>query len=283
MVLRSVSKADAGAGYPSKPGSVYGYSWDASTVANGAYAGTADWSNAPFTMYFDSLTARAPLAPGTWRPPAAAATSPNVPVPMRPLAIDYCANNVAVSASEISISYDVTGCGGRFRSLARYPAGQFAGAVRCAAGDTTGLLTSLYLSSREGSRTQDEVDFEWLGNNKRGVQTNFYVDGVGGHEVWVDLPFDCAQAAHTYAIVYTREHIQWLIDAKPVRTVTRAQQQVANRPFPVKPVYLYASVWNASGVHDGAWTGKWRGRDLPFLARYNDVTIQGQPLPTDVA
>lgn len=208
VVLRTVTKMETGEAYPSKPGNVYGFTWDASTVANGAFAGVVDWSNAPFHMYFDSIHVTSPLNKGDWHPPAHTAASLSVPTPMRPMAIDYCASNIVAELSEASISFDSNGCGGRFRSLQRYAVGSFTGSFRCAPGDTSGLLSSLYLSSLEGSRVQDEIDFEWLGHNKNIVQTNFYVNGTGGHETWVDLGFDCSESFHTYTITYNTDEIR---------------------------------------------------------------------------
>ena len=63
------------------------------------------------------------------------------------------------------------------------------------------------LSSLEGSKDQDEIDFEFLGNNKDRVQLNYYVNGVGGHELVVMLGFDCAQDYHQYTIFYNATQI----------------------------------------------------------------------------
>ncbi|KAJ7569310.1 hypothetical protein O6H91_01G071900 [Diphasiastrum complanatum] len=208
VLLRTVVRSN-GEAYPVKPGSVYGFVWDASYVANGGYAGIINWSFGPFFVYYDSLVATSPIAPGTWKPPALITTvSEVVPVPMRPLAIDYCGSNIFVTETDTIVTYDRAGCGGRFRSIARYPSGTFTSKVKCAAGDTSGLLTSIYLSSLEGSPIQDEIDFEWLGNKKTVVQTNFYVTGTGGHEVIIDLGFDCSQSYHTYTIAFNNQRTQ---------------------------------------------------------------------------
>ena len=63
------------------------------------------------------------------------------------------------------------------------------------------------LSSQEGSKDQDEIDFEFLGNRKDRVQLNYYVNGVGGHELVVMLGFDCAQDYHQYTIFYNATQI----------------------------------------------------------------------------
>ncbi|GJP36866.1 hypothetical protein CLOM_g21332 [Closterium sp. NIES-68] len=66
----------------------------------------------------------------------------------------------------------------RVRSSSRYGTGTtFSGDVMIPSGETSGIVSSFYLSSLEGSTTQDEIDFEWLGKNNMQVQTNYYVNG----------------------------------------------------------------------------------------------------------
>ena len=62
---------------------------------------------------------------------------------------------------------------------------------------------SIQTSSWETNRAQDEIDFEWLLKDRTKVQTNYYVGGVGGHEVMIDLGFDCAADFHNYALMWT--------------------------------------------------------------------------------
>lgn len=38
-------------------------------------------------------------------------------------------------------------------------------------------------------------------------------------------------------------------------------------------MYLYASVWDASHIADGAWTGTYHGRDEPYVCSYKDVRV----------
>ncbi|CAI5459778.1 unnamed protein product [Closterium sp. Yama58-4] len=140
----------------------------------------------------------------------------------------------------------------RVRSSSRYPTGTtFSGDVMIPSGATSGIVSSFYLSSLEGSTTQDEIDFEWLGKNNMQVQTNYYVNGVGGHELVVDLGFDASQSFHTYAITYDEDKIQWFIDGELVRTVLKS----TSSSFPSMNVYLYSSLWNASFINGGSWAG----------------------------
>jgi beta-glucanase (GH16 family) len=256
--------------YPMKPGHIFGYICDASYVA-----GKIDWKNGPFFVHYNDLQIISPLSPKQWRPPPQRQYR-NVPILLQPLLIEYCASNVAVNnhLKNFAITFDQFGCGSRIRSLNSYTSGIFKAYIKCPIGDTSGLLTSMYLSSSEGTNNQDEIDFEFLGNNKQIVQTNFYVNGSGGHELWVNLDFDCSHDYHTYAIHYNKYKIQWFVDSKLVRKVFRNDQLQNQMPYPMKRMFLYVSVWNASSVEDGMWTGKWHGRDMPYTAQYSNVTIQ---------
>ncbi|KAH7428136.1 hypothetical protein KP509_10G077500 [Ceratopteris richardii] len=274
-ILRTLHKANASTGYPEKVTSIFCHTWDASSVGDGSYAGDVNWMFGPFRSYFTDIAASSPLVPGSWKAPrlASDAALSLVPLPMRPFEIDYGFSNVGVASNDLSITFNEQGQGARFRSVTTYPSGTFTSRIKCAEGNTSGLLSSFYLSSREGSRVQDEIDFEWLGKDKTSVQTNYYVNGVGNHELQVPLGFDCSEAYHIYTIIYNSDQIQWLVDGKIVRIVPRVQG-IANVPYPVKPVYVYASVWNASSVNDGAWTGNWNGADVPFVVYFSDIRIK---------
>lgn len=168
---------------------------------------------------------------------------------------------------------DVTG--GRIHSPRFYSSGEFSGMFKCPSGNSSGLLTSFYLSSREGYQVngkaaQDEIDFEWVGNEKRYVQTNYYVNGEGGKEIWIDLHFDCSEKFHRYAIRYSPTEIIWLIDGIVRRSVSSKK---TTSPYPTKPMFLYASVWDASGVANGSWTGEWSGQGAPYVAQYQKIRI----------
>ncbi|GJP48879.1 hypothetical protein CLOM_g8150 [Closterium sp. NIES-68] len=189
--------------------------------------------------------------------------------PMWPVAIDYCSTHVETQRGYQSIRFDGTGCGGRFHSSLRYFSGSFSALYQCPRGNASGLVSAFYLSSEEGSRFQDEIDFEWLGKNHRAVQTNFYVNGGGGRELLVPLPFDCSDAFHNYTLTWTKAAIRWYVDGALVREALSSQADA----YPVKPMYVYGSMWNASWVERGAWSGAYSGVDAPYFAKYKDVKI----------
>lgn len=267
VILRTL-RSSRGKPYPTKPGHLYGYSWDATAVAGGALAGRIDWRNSPHSMRYENLRVTSPLRAGQWQPPQKALIA-TIPTPVRPLVIDYCPGNIAAHDGHgVDIAFNAAGCGGRVRSLRSYSSGRFSASIQCAEGDTSGLLTSFYLSSGEGSTSQDEIDFEFLGDNKQIVQTNFYVNGSSANEQWVELDSDCSSGFHTYAIEFDERRIRWFVDSRLVRTVVNEDQAA----YPRKRMFLYSSVWNASFVNDGGWTGKWHGMcDQPFVAKFKDV------------
>ncbi|CAM0870417.1 unnamed protein product [Alopecurus aequalis] len=191
--------------------------------------------------------------------------------PLARIAVDYTpdACHHAQATGEIHVTYDHRG-GARWRSHRRFlPGGAVAAAVRAPAGDTAGLNYNLYLSSLEGSPDMDEIDFEFLGGDKRAVQTNFYVAGGGGREMVHGLPFDSSDGFHHYAVAWGGEAIEWRVDGEVVRREERREGE----PWPEKAMFLYASVWDASGVDEGRWTGTYHGRDAPYVCSYRDVRV----------
>ncbi|XP_037428341.1 xyloglucan endotransglucosylase/hydrolase protein 31-like [Triticum dicoccoides] len=191
--------------------------------------------------------------------------------PLARIAVDYTpdACRHAPETGEIHVTYDHRG-GARWRSRSRFlPGGAVAAAVRTPAGDTAGLNYNLYLSSLEGSGDMDEIDFEFLGNHKRAVQTNFFVAGCGGREAVHELPFDSSDGFHHYAVAWGAEAIEWRVDGE----VIRREERRDGEPWPEKPMFLYASFWDASGVDEGRWTGTYHGRDAPYVCIYRDVRV----------
>ncbi|KAL6660287.1 hypothetical protein ACP70R_002409 [Stipagrostis hirtigluma subsp. patula] len=149
------------------------------------------------------------------------------------------------------------------------PGSAVAATIRAPAGDTAGLNYNLYLSSLEGSRDQDEIDFEFLGCDKRAVQTNYHVAGEGGREQIHPLPFDSSDGFHHYAISWGADAIEWRVDGELIRREERRDGE----PWPEKPMFLYASVWDASHIAEGRWTGTYHGRDAPYVCSYRDVRV----------
>lgn len=63
--------------------------------------------------------------------------------------------------------------------------------------------------------------------------------------------------------------IEWLIDGKVVRRAERKEGE----GLPNKPMFLYASVWDASYIDEGRWTGPYVGSDAPYVCLYKDIHV----------
>ncbi|OAY77989.1 probable xyloglucan endotransglucosylase/hydrolase protein 32 [Ananas comosus] len=190
---------------------------------------------------------------------------------LREIAVDYCpeACDHSPAASEIRVVFDHRG-GARWRSRSRFRFGTFGALIRGPGGDTSGLNFNLYLSSLEGDKSQDEIDFEFLGNDPSAVQTNFYTAGLGRRERIHPLGFHAADGFHEYLIKWAPHLIEWLVDGAVLR---REERSAAHQPWPLKPMFLYASVWDASYIDDGRWTGSYVGSDAPYVCLYRDVRV----------
>lgn len=190
--------------------------------------------------------------------------------PLKEIAIDYTPQvcNHCSETNEIAITFDDRG-GARWRSPLRYHYGTFSAEIQCPKGNTSGLNFNLYLSSLEGDKSQDEIDFEFLGKDKTIVQTNYYTTGTGNKEEIHDLGFDCSDGFHEYVIKWFPNVIEWLIDGKLVRRVVRE----SGAAFPEKPMFLYSSVWDASYIDNARWTGPYVGCDAPYVCRYRNVHV----------
>ena len=99
--------------------------------------------------------------------------------PIKEIAIDYTpeACNHCSDSNSITLTYDHRG-GARWRSTTRFLYGTFSSLIQCPKGNTSGLNFNIYLSSLEGDKSQDEIDFEFLGKDKTIVQTNYYTTGI---------------------------------------------------------------------------------------------------------
>jgi len=96
-----------------------------------------------------------------------------------------------------------------------------------------------------GTTSHDEIDIEFLGKDTTTVQLNYFHNGIGGHEVLINLGFDASLAFHTYTIEWLPNSIKWLIDGVVVHTVTTS--------IPNKPMNLFLNLWATTGVD--AWSG----------------------------
>ncbi|KAF7153766.1 hypothetical protein RHSIM_Rhsim01G0154500 [Rhododendron simsii] len=192
---------------------------------------------------------------------------------LKEIAVDYCpdACTHCAESDSIAVTFDHRG-GVRWRSTTRFHYGTFGAEIQCPKGNTSGLNFNIYLSSLEGNKSQDEIDFEFLGKDKTIVQTNYYTTGTGNREEIHDLGFDCSDGFHEYVIKWYPHMIEWLIDG----TLLRKDTEKHSEGFPEKPMFLYASVWDASYIDEGRWTGPFVGCDAPYVCHYKDVVVPSE-------
>ena len=209
--------------------------------------------------------------------------------PLSELVVDYTPDNIKVkytTSLEITILFNTPHGGSRWRTIMKSGHGLYTAKICTPAGNASGLVSSFYLSTgQEGDDLQqqqqqqqddeDEIDFEFLGLDARLVQTNVHVKGIGNREAVHELGFDASAAFHEYSIFWSAESIEWFVDGARVRIVSRKKSVEGgfDPEWPTRPMYLYASVWNAESIASGRWAGLYVGCDEPYACRYEDVFI----------
>jgi hypothetical protein len=119
------------------------------------------------------------------------------------------------------------------------------------------------------------------------LQTNYYTNGVGGHEAMIDLGFDASQDYHTYAIEWTPAFVKWFVDAQLVHTETGTRG-----PLPTTPGRIMFNLWTCTDTESG-WCGKFVYPGEPIYAYFDrtcytpyefpalTATPTNTPVPTD--
>ncbi|CDP07041.1 unnamed protein product [Coffea canephora] len=170
--------------------------------------------------------------------------------------------------------------GSGFKSLNRYRSGYFGAAVKLQPGYTAGVITSFYLSNNEDyPGYHDEIDIEFLGtttDKPYTLQTNVYMRGSGdgnivGREMKFHLWFDPTKDFHDYAILWSPNEIIFFVDDVPIRRYPRK----SDATFPLRPMWVYGSIWDASSwaTEEGKYKADYQYQ--PFVGRYNNFKLGG--------
>lgn len=140
---------------------------------------------------------------------------------------------------------------GEYRSNDLYSYGRFE--VRMKAASGSGMVTSFFTyTGPSDGQPWDEIDIEILGKNTWQMQTNYYTNGVGGHEKIINLGFDAAAGYHDYAIEWwPGGTINWFVDGRLVH-----QEDGSRGPLPTRPQRIMMNLWPGTGVDD--WLGPFR-------------------------
>ncbi|KAJ9554694.1 hypothetical protein OSB04_009308 [Centaurea solstitialis] len=170
--------------------------------------------------------------------------------------------------------------GSGFKSRKSYKSGYFGTAIKLHPGYTAGVITSFYLSNNEDHPgNHDEVDIEFLGttpDKPYTLQTNVYIRGSGdgniiGREQQFHLWFDPTEDFHQYAMLWTRKEIIFFVDDVPIRRYPRK----SDTTFPLRPMYMYGSIWDASSWATEKGRYKANYEYQPFVGRYKNFKLKG--------
>ncbi|KAF8395271.1 hypothetical protein HHK36_019213 [Tetracentron sinense] len=184
-----------------------------------------------------------------------------------------------VDQSSLTIWLDSTS-GSGFKSLRPFRSGYFGAAIKLHPDYTAGVITSFYLSNNEAHPgNHDEVDIEFLGTTPGKpytLQTNVYIRGSGdgriiGREMKFHLWFDPTKDFHNYAILWSPNGIIFFVDDVPIRRYPRKSDST----YPLRPMWAYGSIWDASSwaTEDGKYKADYRYQ--PFVGRYSNFKLSG--------
>lgn len=158
--------------------------------------------------------------------------------------------------------------GAGFRSKLDYLSGFFEIRIKLPP-KSDGIITTFYLITGLKGSKHNELDFEFLGDDT--LQTNIYVNDVGGREQRIRFWFDPTADFHTYKILWNPSSIMFFVDDIPIRVFKNRKQE--GIPFPDQfPMHIEATLWAA------AWAGgpvNWKNG--PFKAQYEGFAIHGCP------
>lgn len=125
-----------------------------------------------------------------------------------------------------------------------------------------GIVSSIVLQSED----RDEIDWEWVGNDQKNVQTNYFGKGddknVGrGKKHEVENPM---KGMHNYTIDWTKERIEWWVDEKKIRTLKYDDAQGGDR-FPQTPATVRMGIWPAGDPDENKkGTIEWAGGEVDY-------------------
>ncbi|XP_031285504.1 xyloglucan endotransglucosylase/hydrolase protein 2-like [Pistacia vera] len=179
---------------------------------------------------------------------------------------------------EIQLSMDRSS-GSGFGSKLNYGSGFFHSRLKIPGKDSAGVITAFYLSSQD-NYGHDELDLEFLGNTEGKpitLQTNVFVDGVGGREQRIYLWFDPTSNFHTYKILWNPFQIVFYVEDIPIRVLKNNRN--VGIGYPSHPMQMQASLWNGDWATDGGRT-KINWAFAPFKANFQEFDISGCPSQT---
>jgi beta-glucanase (GH16 family) len=189
-----------------------------------------------------------------------------------PFNVGWRADHVTFATGFMSLRLDTTpcpsGCSGKPYAAGEYRTNDYYGygkyETRFKAAKGSGLVTGFFTYTGPSDGTQHhEIDIEILGKDTTKMQTNYFVNGVGGPEKMIPLGFDAAAGYHNYAFVWTANKIEWIVDDVVVHT----EYAGAGQPLPSLPGRIMANMWAGIGVD--SWLGPFSYPGTPIYAKYD--------------
>lgn len=141
-----------------------------------------------------------------------------------------------------------------------------------------GIISSVILQSDD----LDEIDWEWVGYNTSGVQSDFFGKGNtttsdrgGYHGVEnADTEF------HNYTSYWTKDRLEWWIDGDLVRTVNYTDPlALYGKNYPQSPCQVKVSVWPVGIEGQSQGNLEWGGglvdwSQTPFTMTVQKIRVQ---------
>lgn len=137
---------------------------------------------------------------------------------------------------------------GEYRTNDLFSYGRYSARLKASAGSGTVTSFFTYTGPSDG-QPWDEIDVEILGKNTWQMQTNYFTNGVGGHETLIDLGFDASAGYHDYTFEWwPGGSINWFVDGRLVH-----QETSSRGPLPTHPQRIITNFWPGTGVD--SWLG----------------------------
>ncbi|KAI1380059.1 glycoside hydrolase family 16 protein [Hypoxylon crocopeplum] len=137
--------------------------------------------------------------------------------------------------------------------------------VHLKAAPGTGIISSIVWSSD----VLDEVDWEFMGGNTTHASTNYFGKGqpdfknAGYHPVKGGVQDDY----HNYTCVWTKEKLDWYIDAEHIRTLL-AKDANNTLNYPQTPMKLSLGIWAGGDPDQPKGTIEWAGGVTDYSKPY---------------
>ncbi|KOS44525.1 hypothetical protein ACN38_g4557 [Penicillium nordicum] len=141
-----------------------------------------------------------------------------------------------------------------------------------------GVISSIILQSDD----LDEIDWEWVGYNTSGVQSDFFGKGNtttsdrGGYHY---VP-NADTGFHNYTSYWDEDRLEWWIDGDLVRTVNYSEPlTVYGKNYPQTPCQVKISNWPVGVKGQSQGNLDWGGglvdwSDVPFTMSVSKVRVQ---------